>query len=71
MDLLKFKEDLLHAIFASSREVVYKGTKTRVADVALLLKFIDWWFSKLVDKKIVEYLEAKEVEHGNDRLLSN
>ncbi len=36
-----------------------------------LLKFIDWWFSRLVDEKIVEYIEAKEVEHGNDRLLSN
>lgn len=67
MDLLKFKEDLLHAIFASSKEVVYKGTKTRVADVALLLKFIDWWFEKLVDKKIVEYMEAKEVGYEGNK----
>ena len=61
MDLLKFKEDLLHAIFASSKEVVFNQDKIRIVDVNLLLKFIDWWFSKLVDKKIVEYMEAKEV----------
>ncbi len=40
-------------------------------DVNILLKFINLWFSRLVDEKIVEYMKTKGVEDENDRLLSS